>query len=95
VFLFWLFRTTPRVKDKALQRTQENIGKKLVELRLSKGYTSHESFALDYELPRVHYWRIEKGKINLTLKTLCKILDIHGLTVEEFFHQMRQENKKQ
>lgn len=84
----------PTVKDKALQRTLENIGKKLVELRLAKGYTSHESFALDFELPRVHYWRIEKGKINLTLKTLSRILAIHGLSIEEFFYQMRQEHKK-
>ena len=61
------------------------IGKRLLELRKAKGYTSHEDFALDYNLPRVQYWRLEKGKANFTIKSLVKILSIHELTVEEFF----------
>jgi transcriptional regulator with XRE-family HTH domain len=61
------------------------IGEKLVELRRKKGYTSYESFAFDHDLPRVHYWRIEKGKVNVTFKSLARILAIHDLTIEEFF----------
>ena len=61
------------------------IGDKLTELRKQKGYSSHETFAFDFDLPRVQYWRLEKGKSNFTIKTLMKILAIHNLTVNEFF----------
>jgi transcriptional regulator with XRE-family HTH domain len=64
------------------------IGDKLTELRKQKGYSSHETFAFDYDLPRVQYWRLEKGKSNFTIKTLMKILAIHNLTVSEFFQRI-------
>jgi transcriptional regulator with XRE-family HTH domain len=73
------------VKDKTVQKTLEDIGQKLTALRKKKGYTSHETFAYDFDLPRVHYWRIEKGKVNLTVKSLMKILSIHKVSLEEFF----------
>lgn len=72
-------------KDRQLQQTLEIIGKKIHELRIQKGYKSHETFALDYDLPRVQYWRLEKGKVNFTIKTLLRVLSIHKLTIEEFF----------
>lgn len=61
------------------------IGNKLTELRKEKGYTSHESFAFDNDLPRVQYWRLEKGKSNFTIKTLTKVLSVHGMSLDEFF----------
>lgn len=73
------------MKDRNLQSILEIVGKKLTELRKKKGYTSHETFALDYNLPRVQYWRLEKGKINFTFKSLGKVLAVHKLTIEEFF----------
>lgn len=71
--------------DKILQ----NIGEKLRDLRIKNGYTSYESFAFDYEIPRMQYWRMEKGKTNITIKSLLKILDIHKITIEEFFKEMK------
>jgi transcriptional regulator with XRE-family HTH domain len=79
-------------EDEILSDLLEKVGKKLEELRKKKGYTSHETFAYDNEIPRVQYWRIEKGRANLTLKSLVKILAIHKLTVEEFFASL-QKNK--
>ena len=73
------------MKKDDLQKTLEKVGNKLIELRRQKGYKSHETFALDHDLPRVHYWRLEKGKVNFTLETLSKVLVIHDLTIEEFF----------
>ena len=73
------------MKDKSIERTLEEIGLKLRALRKKKGYTSAESFAYDHDLPRVHYWRIESGKVNITLKSLHKILSIHKISIEEFF----------
>lgn len=64
------------------------IGNKLTELRKQKGYTSHESFAFDFDLPRVQYWRLEKGKSNFTIKTLMKVLVIHNISLDEFFNSL-------
>ena len=76
------------MKEKALQYTLENIGDKLIALRKKKGYTSHEAFAMDNNLPRVQYWRLEKGKVNFTFRTLGKVLAAHKLTIEEFFYML-------
>ena len=82
------------MKEDTLKSTLERIGAKLTELRKQKGYTSHEDFAYDYEIPRVQYWRIEKGRTNLTIKSLCRLLAIHKLTIEDFFSILHQENRK-
>jgi transcriptional regulator with XRE-family HTH domain len=63
----------------------EKIGNKLMQLRIKNGHKSYESFALENDLSRMQYWRIEKGKTNLTIKSLTRILNIHNITIEEFF----------
>ena len=78
-----------------LNGTLELIGKKLIDLRKKKGYTSHAEFASAFGLPRIQYWRMEKGKANVTLKSLGRVLHIHGLTLEELFMQIRKERKKE
>ena len=83
-----------KVKEEALSNTLVRIGSKLTYLRKKKGYSSHEDFAYDFDLPRVQYWRIEKGKANITIKSLCKLLTIHNLSVEEFFFLMYKEYKE-
>jgi transcriptional regulator with XRE-family HTH domain len=60
------------------------IGEKLRELRKKAGYKSYENFAFDNEINRVQYGRMEKGS-NITLVSLLKVLDIHKLTLEDFF----------
>jgi len=69
---------------KSLDERLRAIGEKIKELRSEKGYTSYENFAWDNNLPRMQYWRMEKGT-NFTIKNLLRILDIHGLTLREFF----------
>ena len=63
------------------------IAEKIKTLRREKGFRSYETFAFEYEINRVQYWRIEKGQ-NITLKTLIKVLTIHNLTLEEFFKEL-------
>lgn len=63
------------------------IATKLRQLRKSKGYKSYETFAFENDLNRVQYWRIESGQ-NITLKTLIKILSIHGISLSDFFHDL-------
>lgn len=60
------------------------IATRLKELRINAGYSSHESFAWDNDINRVQYWRIEKGT-NITIKTLLIVLDIHKISLAEFF----------
>jgi hypothetical protein len=60
------------------------IGEKLRELRKTSGYKSYENFAFDNEINRVQYGRMEKGS-NITILSLLKVLDIHKLSLEEFF----------
>ena len=63
------------------------IAKKLKTLRIAKGYSSYENFAWDNEIPRVQYWRMEKGT-NFTIRTFLRILDAHKITLQEFFDDL-------
>jgi transcriptional regulator with XRE-family HTH domain len=72
----------------AFQKQLIKIGEKLAEMRKKRGYTSHETFAYDHDLSRVQYWRIEKGKSNLTLCSLYNLLEIHGIDLKEFFNSL-------
>jgi transcriptional regulator with XRE-family HTH domain len=65
----------------------KDIGDRLVKLRIKKGYKSSESFAFKNNFSRMHYWRIEKGLTNITMKTLLKILDVHHISIKEFFSE--------
>lgn len=60
------------------------IGQRIKALRMEKGYTSAEIFAYEHDLNRVSYWRMEKG-CNMTLNSLLRILDIHQISLQEFF----------
>lgn len=81
-------------EEEALKDLQKRVGLKLVELRKKKGYSSHEDFAFDHDIPRVQYWRIEKGRTNFTLKTLNRLLAIHKLSVEEFFNGLYKDSRR-
>jgi transcriptional regulator with XRE-family HTH domain len=82
------------MKEKeSLDSTLKKIGSKLKDLRLKLGYTSHEDFAYDHDIPRMQYWRIEKGKANLTMKSLSRLLAIHKMTISEFFIALGKETK--
>ena len=66
----------------------QQIARKLKHLRIAAGYSSYEAFAFEHDLPRVGYGRHEQGS-NLTLKSLLRILDIHQLSLAEFFADMQ------
>ena len=71
--------------EKAFKKILSIVGDRLAELRIKKGYTTIKEFVERYDLPEIQYWRIEKGKANITLKSLVKILSIHKLSLHEFF----------
>jgi transcriptional regulator with XRE-family HTH domain len=70
---------------KAFQNVLVLIGSRLAELRVKKGFSTIREFTQKYDLPEIQYWRMEKGKANITLKSLVRILQIHNLTMQEFF----------
>jgi transcriptional regulator with XRE-family HTH domain len=70
---------------KTEKKVLKEIGEKLKMLRIKKGYTSYESFAIDNDLSRMQYWRIEKGITNITIRSLLRILEIHKVSLDDFF----------
>lgn len=62
------------------------IGERLKHFRVKKGYTNHETFAYDLDMTRSQYWEYEKGKKNITIFTLNKILLKLDISLSEFFH---------
>ena len=60
------------------------LGKRLKEIRISKGYKSAEEFALTNGIGRSQYIRYEKG-YNMNYTTLCRIVRKLGVTLEEVF----------
>lgn len=84
--LFCKFRPMENL-DKEIDSKISQIAEKIKLLRKEKGFTSYETFAFEYDINRVQYWRIEKGN-NITLKTLIKVLAIHNLTLNEFFKDL-------
>lgn len=75
-----------KIKDTDKRISQ--IGAKIKTLRKEKGYTSAEQFAYDHELPRVGYGNHEKGS-NLNIASLLRIVDIHGISLEQFFKDIK------
>jgi transcriptional regulator with XRE-family HTH domain len=74
--------------EKVFKQFLLDVGAKLTELREEKGYNTIKEFVTKFDLPEIQYWRIEKGKANITVKSLIKILSIHKLTPREFFEML-------
>ncbi len=84
IFIIDIIKTVMR-SEKAFNKILAVVGARLAALRLKKGYSTIKEFVERYDLPEIQYWRIEKGKANVTLKSLTRILSIHKLTLHEFF----------
>lgn len=69
---------------KELDKRIAKIAERLKTLRKEKGYRNYDSFAWDNDLSRTNYQRMESG-CNFTIESLLKILDVHKMTLEEFF----------
>jgi transcriptional regulator with XRE-family HTH domain len=72
-------------REKSFQNMLYSVGTSLSALRIKKGYATIREFAEHYDLPEIQYWRIEKGKTNITLKSLSRILKIHRVSIQDFF----------
>jgi hypothetical protein len=68
-----------------MEKQIRNIGLQLRALRKAAGYSNYASFAWTNDLPKTQYGRMENGA-NCTFKSLQKVLDIHGLSFQQFFN---------
>lgn len=74
----------PKINSGVDDERMKKIAEKIKQLRIDAGYSNYENFAWDNEIGRVQYWRMEKGT-NFTIKSLLKILNIHKITLKDFF----------
>lgn len=63
-------------QKKPLDPRIKQIAKKLEHIRIERGFTSYENFAIEFDISRMQYWRMEKGT-NFTFQSFLKILDAH------------------
>ncbi len=70
--------------DRKNQNRFQAVGERIKELRVKAGYTSYETFAFEHNLSRKSYWEWEKGS-NYKFETIIRIIDIHNITLEDFF----------
>lgn len=64
----------------------KKLGKRLKDLRKSRGYSSAEAFTNSTEVvSRAQYGRYESGRANISLVNLLLILEALKVTPEEFF----------
>ena len=71
-------------EEKHLDPRIHKVADKLKRIRIEKGFTSYENFAVDHGISRMQYWRTEKGT-NFTFESLLRILDAHKMSLGEFF----------
>lgn len=72
--------------DSYTEQQLANLGKRLRELRIAKGYSNYEQFAFDHDLPRAQYGRYEQGQ-DLRFSSLVKVLKALDISLEEFFKE--------
>ena len=76
-----------RLEKDELTKTQiERLGKRIRQIRLSKGYTNYESFAYEHNIPRPQYGRYERGE-DLKFSSLLKVLKGFDMSLQEFFSE--------
>lgn len=64
----------------------QQMGKRIKDLRIKKGYTSYEYFAYEHDIPRAQFGRYEQGQ-DLRMSSLTKIVNAFGMTLQEFFNE--------
>tara|TARA_A100000171_G_scaffold35638_3_gene34199 strand:- start:1200 stop:1475 length:276 start_codon:yes stop_codon:yes gene_type:complete len=84
--LFWIFMPMTRVKDETTKKRIEQLGKRMREIRIAKGYTNYENFAYEHNIPRPQYGRYERGE-DLKFSSLMKVLKGFDMTLQEFFSE--------
>ena len=67
-----------------MPETIEKIGERIVELRKAKGL-SQQQFAYEADMERTYLNHIEKGRKNISIATLEKVIKGLGVSLPAFF----------
>lgn len=73
-------------KDTYTEKQLTNLGDKLRELRIERGFSNYEQFAFEHSLPRAQYGRYEQGQ-DLRFSSLLKVLKALDISLEDFFKE--------
>lgn len=78
-------------KEKTVQEDPhevlKEIGLKLRKLRKEQGYKNSDDFAYDHNINRSQYGKYEAGSVDMRVGSLTGIVNLFGLTLEEFFRK--------
>ena len=69
-----------------LSLSMKELGQRIRNLRIQKGFTSHEIFAYEHDFNRVQFGRYERGE-DLRFSTLVRIIHAFDMTIDEFFSE--------
>ena len=72
------------IKDEYTEKQLTNLGNKLRELRISRGFTNYEQFAFTHDLPRAQYGRYENGQ-DLRFSSLLKVLKALDVSLNDLW----------
>ena len=77
--------------EKKLNSVLKAAGKKFKDLRKNGSFEGgYVGFAIhQLQMQPKQYWELEEGKTNFTMKTLLKILEVHKITLEDFFKELQ------
>lgn len=73
-------------KRKEPEAELKKLGDRIRNLRISKGYTSYETFAYEHGIPRTQFGRYEKGE-DLRYSSLLRVVNAFGMDIAEFFSE--------
>jgi transcriptional regulator with XRE-family HTH domain len=71
---------------KTKSKEQVQLGNRIKQLRISKGYSNYEYFAYENEISRSQYGRYEKGE-DLRFSSLIKLTKAFEISLSEFFSE--------
>jgi hypothetical protein len=88
LFILFYFMAANRyeVDEKRLQAYHRQLGERIRQLRKSKGYKNHESFAYDHGFARAQFGNYERGS-GMSFSTIVKIAAAMEMTLAEFFSE--------
>lgn len=73
-----------KTSKKATSKELKQLGTRIKQLRIQKGYTNYEYFAYENNIPRSQFGRYEQGE-DMRFSSLTKVVKAMGMTMEEFF----------
>jgi DNA-binding XRE family transcriptional regulator len=79
-----VYRIIEHIKISLGMDINELVGKRITQLR-NKTELSQQKFANEADIERSYLTHVEKGRKNISLKTLKKITGALGISLKEFF----------